>query len=119
MPQRTIPSRQYNAGQIIERTFNDLERFGRCGIDFSVAGWPAGVVCLTLEIALSDGRKVSTTFDGTPPKDGSGRKGIELTVDNPDAFDSVTVTGTFSQTVTTDFRIWGERTLGVASLGKK
>ena len=109
MAERTIPSRQYNAGQTFERTFNDLGRFGRCGLDFSVVGWPAGEVCMFLTVALSNGQVFQTSYDGTPPKDGSGRKDFEITRDDPDSFESVTVQVAFSRPVVTDFRLWGER----------
>jgi hypothetical protein len=119
MPQRTIPSRQYTAGQVVSRTFNDLERFGRVGIEVNVSTWPQGVPVLTLTITLSNGQAISTTIDGTPPKGGGSYKGFELTVTDPDAFDRVDVEAAFQATVTTDFRIWGERNLGVTSLGRK
>lgn len=117
MAERTIPNRQYNAGQTFERTFNDLGRFGRCGIDFSVAGWPVGETCMFLTVALSNGQVFQTNYDGTPPKDGTSRKGFEIAREDVESFDSVTVQVAFSRQVSTDFRLWGERNLAMRLKG--
>lgn len=119
MPQRIIPSREYTAGQVIDRTFDDLDRFGRVGIEVNVETWPVGVTCLELTIALSNGQTLNTTFAGGPLKNGSFYKGIELAQADPDAFDRVTVTAHFLETVVTDFRLWGERTLNATGLRNK
>ena len=117
MPERIINARTYQAGQTVSRTFNDLGRFGRCGIWFTVAGWPATGVCLRITVEYSNGQATTTTVDGTPPKFGT-EKGFEIEpekivdgqkVYDPDAFDSVTVKVEFLQTVNTRIRLTAER----------
>lgn len=117
MAERIINARTYQAGQTVSRTFNDLGRFGRCGVWFTVGGWPAQGDCLRLTVEYSNSQRLVTTIDGTPPKSGA-EKGLEIEpekivdgkkVYDPDAFDSVTVTGEFLQAVNTRIRLTAER----------